>query len=160
AAIAYAAVFLLLYATFLYWYMVQEAAMSHALSFAAAAAALAVWWDGREELGPGRGVALGLIIGLAASIRWQNGLLLLLPASTLLPRLRSRPLSSVSCGAPVLAAFALGALPQLLAWKAIFGSYLLAEPPHGRDFLRLGHPYLLNTFFSSRHGLLYWTPVL
>src|SRR5262249_40433235 len=57
-------------------------------------------------------------------------------------------------------AFALGASPQLLAWRAIFGEYLLSEPPHGRDFLRLGHPYLLNTFFSSRHGLLYWTPLL
>jgi hypothetical protein len=48
----------------------------------------------------------------------------------------------------------------MLAWKAIFGQYLLDDPPHGKDFLRLGHPYLLNTFFSSRHGLLYWTPVL
>lgn len=59
-----------------------------------------------------------------------------------------------------LLAFALGAFPQLLAWKAIFGQYLLADPPHGRDFLRLDHPYLLQTLFSSRHGLLYWTPVL
>jgi hypothetical protein len=42
----------------------------------------------------------------------------------------------------------------------VFGHYLLADPPHGRDFLRLDHPYLLNTLFSSRHGLLYWTPVL
>jgi hypothetical protein len=48
----------------------------------------------------------------------------------------------------------------MLAWKAIFGSYLLADPPHGADFLRLDHPYLFQTLFSSRHGLLYWTPLL
>jgi hypothetical protein len=69
-------------------------------------------------------------------------------------------LDAVRRGLLTLAAFALGALPQMLAWKAIFGEYLLADPPHGRDFLRLGHPYLLETFFSSRHGLLYWTPLL
>jgi hypothetical protein len=33
-------------------------------------------------------------------------------------------------------------------------------PPQGRDFLRLDHPFLLETFFSSRHGLLFWTPLL
>jgi hypothetical protein len=159
-AVAFCTVFLLLYATFLYWYMVQEAVMSHALSFAVAAAVLAVWWDGRQQLHVGRGAALGLLIGLAATVRWQNGLLLLLPAATLLSGLRSQPRTGVLCGAVVLGAFTLGAFPQLLAWKAIFGTYLLADPPHGRDFLRLGHPYLLNTFFSSRHGLLYWTPVL
>jgi hypothetical protein len=52
-----------------------------------------------------------------------------------------------------------GVLPQMLAWKAIYGQYLLAYPPHGADFLRLDRPFLLNTLFSSRHGLLSWTPV-
>jgi hypothetical protein len=151
---------LLEYATFLYWYMVHDAAMSHALSFCAAAAVVAAWWDGREALSPRRALVVGLLTGLAATMRWQNGVLLLLPAATLLGQLRPRPLVAVRTGALTLAAFALGAAPQLLAWKAIFGQYLLADPPHGRDFLRLGHPYLLNTFFSSRHGLLYWTPLL
>jgi hypothetical protein len=93
-------------------------------------------------------------------VRWQNGVLLLLPGLTLLPELRRAPRATLARGGLALAAFALGALPQLLAWKAIFGEYLLADPPHGRDFLRLAHPYLLETFFSSRHGLLYWTPAL
>jgi hypothetical protein len=87
-------------------------------------------------------------------------LLLLLPAALLLPALRRRPGETLARGALVLGFFLLGALPQMLAWKAIFGSYLLADPPHGRDFLRLDHPYLLQTLFSSRHGLLFWTPVL
>ena len=30
----------------------------------------------------------------------------------------------------------------------------------GRHYMKLGRPDLLETFFSSRHGLLYWTPVL
>jgi hypothetical protein len=78
----------------------------------------------------------------------------------LVPALRRKPRQALARGALVLACFLLGALPQMLAWKAIFGSYLLADPPHGRDFLRLDHPYLLHTLFSSRHGLLFWTPML
>ncbi len=153
-------VILLLYATFLYWYMVHEAAMSHALSFFAAAVVLAIWWEGREQLSARRAAALGLAIGLAATVRWQNGVLLLLPAGVLFGELPRAWLPAIQKGLLTLAAFALGTLPQLLAWKAVFGAYLLADPPHGRDFLRLGHPFLLETFFSSRHGLLYWTPIL
>jgi hypothetical protein len=55
---------------------------------------------------------------------------------------------------------AIGALPQMLAWRALYGVFLLPAPPHGADFLRLDHPYVLHTLFSSRHGLLSWTPVL
>lgn len=160
AAEAFWTLVLLLYATFLYWYAVVEPVMSHAGSFFAASLVLWLFWEGRRGLGTGRAVLLGLAIGLAADVRWQNGVLLLLPAAALLPELRSRPRAAVSKGLATLAAFGIGALPQLLAWKAIFGTYLLLTPPHGADFLRLTHPFLLETFFSSRHGLLYWTPVL
>lgn len=165
---AAAALLLLLYATFLWWYVVYEPVMSHAGSFALSALALRLLWDQRAGLGRGRALGLGLTLGLAATVRWQNGLLLLLPGlallGQLLPALRRRAWAPagavVTTGLLTLLAFGLGALPQLLAWKAIFGSYLLADPPHGADFLRLDHPYLWQTFFSSRHGLLYFTPVL
>ena len=160
ATVAFWTSVLLLYATFLYWYVVHEAAVSHAVSFFAAALVLAVWWPARRDLRVPRALVLGILLGLGATVRWQNGVLLLLPAATLVMDLRHRAGTTVRTGMLVLVAFAAGALPQMLAWKAIFGQYLLADPPHGKDFLRLGHPYLLLTFFSSRHGLLYWTPVL
>ncbi len=166
--LATASLLLLFYATFLWWYAVYEPVMSHAGSFALSALALRLQWDQRSRLERPRALALGLVLGLAATVRWQNGLLLLLPGlallGQLLPALRRRAWAPagalVTTGLLTLAAFGLGALPQMLAWKAIFGSYLLADPPHGADFLRLDHPYLWQTFFSSRHGLLYWTPVL
>jgi hypothetical protein len=151
---------LLLYATFLWWYLVYEPVMSHAGSFFLAALVLRIYWDGRHDLGVRRVAVLGALVGVAATVRWQNALLLLLPAAALLPLLRRTPRLAFARGALVLLCFLLGALPQMLAWKAIFGSYLLADPPHGRDFLRLGHPFLLQTLFSSRHGLLFWTPLL
>jgi hypothetical protein len=148
------------YATSLYWYVVHAPLMSHALSFFAGAALLAVWWKGRHGLGPGRALAIGLLAGLAASVRWQNLLLLLLPAVTLLPELRGRIAPALGKFLLAGAGAAIGALPQMLAWKAIWGRYLFSELPQGSAYIRLGQPYLLETFFSSRHGLLYWTPVL
>jgi hypothetical protein len=159
AAAAVAAV-LVVYATSLYWYVVHAPAMSHAASFFAGAALLAVWWEGRHVLSPRRALALGVLAGLAATVRWQNLLLLLLPASTLAYELRERARAALVCGLFVAAGAVAGALPQLIAWKAIWGSYLLTAMPQGNDYVRLSRPYLLETFFSSRHGLLYWTPAL
>ena len=151
---------LVLYATFLYWYVVYEPTLSHPGSFLAAALVLRVWWTERERLSLGRAATLGLLVGLGACVRWQNGVLLLLPAATLTRQVLHEPRSTIQRGLLALLAFGVGVMPQLLAWKTLFGEYLLAGPPQGRDFLRLDHPYLLETFFSSRHGLLFWTPIL
>jgi hypothetical protein len=148
------------YGTFVAWYAVYEATVSHAMSFCIAAVCLRIWWDGRERLTVARALALGLAIGLCADVRWQNGVLLLLPAYTCLLGLRRDAAGSLKAGSALLAGFIVGVLPQLLVFKAIFGEYLLPYPVQGRDYLRLGRPRLLETFFSSRHGLLFWTPVL
>ncbi len=153
-------VLLLLYATMLWWYATIEPVMSHPGSFFLAAVVLRLWWPARHALGLRRALLLGATIGLLATVRWQGGVLLLLPGLSLLRALRRAPGPTVRTGLAALLAFVAGVLPQLLAWKAIFGEYLLADPPHGSDFLRLDHPWLLETFFSSRHGLLYWTPLL
>ena len=48
----------------------------------------------------------------------------------------------------------------MAAWHVLYGEWVLLDPPHGADFLRLGRPFVLETLFSSRHGLLSWTPIL
>ena len=150
---------LLGYATFLFWYTAYEPVMSHAPSFFLAALALVVWWGRGTGLLPGRAALLGLVAGLATLVRWQNALLLVLPLATLALE-RERPARTAASAAALLGAFALALVPQLLVFKAIFGTYLLGHPAQGRDFLHLTRPALLETFFSSRHGLLFWTPVL
>ena len=47
----------------------------------------------------------------------------------------------------------------MVAWHVLYAVWILHHPPHGTDFVRLDHPFLMNTLFSSRHGLLSWTPV-
>jgi hypothetical protein len=154
------AVALLAYATFLAWYVVYDPFVSHAGSFGLTAGAFALWWHGRVELSPRRAALLGLALGLAFCVRPQNGLWLLLPGLTILAHLRRSPRAGLVRGSILAGAFSLGALPQLLTWKTLFGSLVLSAPPQGADYIRLGFPHVLASLFSSRHGLLFWTPIL
>jgi hypothetical protein len=161
SGIALGGALLIWLATFLYWYMVQEPTMSHSFSTAAAAMVLWLWDRDRGSRTAWGHFCLGLAAGVAICIRWQNGVLLVLPAFDLLQGLRDKRKGTALLLFLLLAAGVLiGAFPQMAAWKAIYGDWILTYPPHGRDFLRLSHPFFLNTFFSSRHGLLSWTPVL
>lgn len=148
-------------ATFLYWYMVQQPTMAHAPS--AFAAALFIWeWDRtRGEPGPRSALTLGLLGGLAMCVRWQNAVLLALPAFDLVREARAFRAAVLARRALLLLAATLAAaLPQMLVWRAIFGVWVLGAPPQGTDFVRLFRPFVLETLFSSRHGVLSWTPVL
>jgi hypothetical protein len=160
SGVAFWTLALLVHGTFLCWYLAVEPVMSHAAAFFLAVAVVYAWWDGREGLSHARAATLGLLVGLLAAVRWQGALLLLL-AMAPLPAMARRSWPAAGKAAALMAGgFLLGVLPQLLAWKVIFGSYVLADPPQGRHFLRLSRPFLLETLFSSRHGLLFWTPVL
>lgn len=161
-ALALASVLLLWAGGFLHWYMVHQPTMSHAPSAAGAAFVIWLWDRTRDGRSARASLLLGLAIGFAMCLRWQNGVLLALPAIDLLLLAwrRSHPWRTLVLGATLLGAGAIaGALPQLLAWNALYGMWLLPYPPHGTDFVRLGHPYVLHTLFSSRHGLLSWTPL-
>jgi hypothetical protein len=162
AGIALSAALLAWGATFLHWYMVHQPTMSHAPSTFAVAVVLWLWDRDRERRGGWAQFLLGLALGLAMCIRWQNGIFLILPAVEWLVRpwkARAVGWEALRSGAALGTGCLLGALPQLVAWKVIYGEWLLRYPPHGADFLRLDHPFVLETLFSTRHGLLSWTPV-
>jgi hypothetical protein len=150
---------LLAWGTFLFWYLAYEPVMSHAASFFLAVLVLRVWWDRGTELSPRRAALLGLLIGVASDVRWQNALLLSLPLATVVVE-RRQPARSAAAAVALATAFAVALVPQLLVFKAIYGAYVLPYPVQGRGFLHLRRPALLETLFSSRHGLLYWSPVL
>ena len=161
--LALAAVLALWAGSFLHWYMVHQPTMSHAPSAFGAALVIALWERSRGTRTWRGSLALGLALGFAMCLRWQNGVLLVLPAFDLARAAWARTAAwrSLAAGAGALGAGALvGALPQMIAWNALYGMWLLPYPPHGTDFVRLDHPYVLETLFSSRHGMLSWTPLL
>ena len=78
-------------------------------------------------------------------------------ASDLSARLRSLP-SHVALLAAGLGAFLLPLVPQIAYWDTITGSWFVYT--YGDERLDLLHPHLLETLFSVRKGLLFWSPLL
>ena len=164
---ATAACLLIWLAGFLYWYMVWQPTYAHSASFALAAYAVWLWDRDRASRGRWGFFYLGVILGLGMCVRWQNGVLLLLPAIDLVLRLAREQTrlagalpALIGLGALTLVGAGIGAFPQMAAWKALYDMWVLPYPPQGTEFVRLDHPWLLETFFSARHGLMSWTPAL
>ena len=157
---AFAATLLVWFGTQLHWYIVYQPWMSHALGTFTAVLFIWFWDRSRLQRGWRDALALGLVGGLMVCVRWQNGLLLFLPLFDWLWAGWRRDRAVLLAGPILFAGFLVGLSPQLLAWKAIYGDYLLARPPHGAGFVGYLSPFVFETLFSSRHGLLSWTPLL
>jgi len=147
AAVAVVAVAL---ATPFVYYLLYEPSYSHTFSAFAVGAFLLAWWRGRENRTAAGWLLLGLLGGLMALVRWQDGPLLAI-ALLDLPKARWRVL--------LLAPGALLALaPQLAVDRVLFGTWLPVRPA-GQD-LELWPGHYLQVLFASHHGLLVWSPVL
>ncbi len=104
--------------------------------------------------------------GLMTTIRWQNALFSLLPlieSAWLLTEAwrggdRQAFRRVLMRGAAFTAAAVIGFAPQMLAWKAIYGSYL-AISPVGPE-IRWYDPRIIDILWSSRNGLFAVSPVL
>ena len=149
-SVALAAVVLTWLATQLYWYMVYQPWMAHALGTFTVTLFIWFWDRSRLRRGPRDALVLGLIGGLMVCVRWQNGIVLLLPFLDWLYCLRRREKEVLVAGVVLLGGFFLGILPQLLAWHAIYGQFVLLDPPHGASYLRYTRPFLSSS--CSRRG--------
>jgi len=158
-------------ATFMLYYTLYEPYMSHAASFFTSTLFVYFWDSTRfsqtlQMRSTRQWILLGLAAGLMMMVRWQNALLMVLPAMEslilylLLLRSKSRPKAiSLLAGNFLFLFFTLAAFfPQMAAWKIIYGSFLTI--PQGTSFLRWDSPFILELLFSSRHGLYAWSPVV
>ena len=129
------------------YYLLSEPSYSHTFSVFFVSAFLYVWWKGPPSTSLGW-LGLGVLGGLMAATRYQDGLLV---AIVLIDfrRLRWRALLLVP---GVLIGFA----PQLAVDQAQFGDWLPHRfPGQVEDPL---HGHYLDVLFSSRDGLFVWTP--
>jgi hypothetical protein len=150
---------LLTLGTTIVFYSAVEVAMAHGPGAAAVAALVCYWLRTYGSRGAGRWLAVGVLVGVAALMRWQLVTFALLPAGEcLLACLRTRRLD----GRPVLglALAGLGAaaafLPQLVAWRAVYGDWLPAPVATAHNWFR---PAWWRVLLSSDRGLFYWTPL-
>jgi hypothetical protein len=141
----------------LYFYLIYEPSMSHVLSFFAVAGLIFFYL--RDDLNLKRKYFLvGLFLGLAVLIRWQNLVFMIIPVLGLIFNkqrfLQERIYSIIICLLTAVVVF----IPQLLAWKYLYGSWLAL--PQGAGFFNLWPQNLLNFFFNGNHGLFFWHPWL
>ena len=162
---------LVILGSFMIWYIVKEPSMTHAPSMAAVAGFTWAWvatrggaWGAQRTLR--QWAWLGAIAGFMTLIRWQSALFAILPAcdaAMLLiaaARAGDRPqLKHALIGGALFTAFATIAFtPQMVAWHSIYGSWLAVSPIGPQ--IRWADPHLVDILWSSRNGLLSWSPVL
>ncbi len=176
----------------LLWYTFFEPSMSHAPTAACLVFAMVAWRVWARYPSAGRALLVGLTAGLLAMQRWQFILWVVVPMGHLLYLAvrRDRPVPGVGesgaagsggssavkppspvCMTTPLAAGHLGLImlgtlialaPQFLAWKLVWGSWVVNPTGGGVDFIRLSwsEPKMLSVMWSQRHGLFTWHPVL
>jgi hypothetical protein len=152
--------------SFMLWYLVKEPTMTHAPSMAAVAAFAYVWARTLQQRTTAGWIGLGLLAGLMATIRWQNAIFAILPAidwgidliEAWRRRDRGLAIRVIRGGFAFAAAATASFLPQMLAWKSIYGHYL-AISPVGPE-IRWRAPQIQDVLWSSRNGLFSTSPVL
>lgn len=140
--------------------------MTHAPAMAGTAAFAWFWASTRGTRTLRQWALLGAIAGFITLIRWQNLLFAMLPACEALAllvsswragdRLRTRAL--IGAGLTFIACATIAFVPQMLAWKAIYGSYLAVSPVGPQ--IRWWDSHVIDVLWSSRNGLLSWSPIL
>lgn len=142
------------------WYAVYEPSMPHALAAATATATLASALPLRARSVRSAAV-LGALLGLATLMRPQHGVLAVLPFVECIAVVRrdSSQARAATMRLGITAAVAsIVFAPQLMAWKAIYGQWLVV--PQGAGFMRWTEPMVSAVLFSSRNGLFTSTPIL
>ncbi|MCC6999743.1 MAG: hypothetical protein IT370_34390 [Deltaproteobacteria bacterium] len=150
----------------LLYYAIRQPGYSHPVAVAAAAAFVLAWDATRDRRSLRGWVLCGVLAGATALARPQNAiwsLLLVLDAGFVaLPLLwrKEWPAALRALPGPALGAAAalLVFLPQMLAWRSLYGSWLTV--PQGPGFMRWGESRWVETVFSSRNGLLPYAPIL
>jgi hypothetical protein len=155
------------FGTPLWFYMYLHPSMSHACSFFAVGWLL--WLCLREGRGvvPLRFFLVGLTSALIIVTRFNDGVFLLIAWVWAWQRIREsigeRKIRIVTVGCALFTVgFALGMLPQCLAWQTMHGVWYSGPRSYdlGKNFAIWQSPHLFDVLFSGRRGLFVWSPVL
>jgi hypothetical protein len=146
-----------------FFYMTVAPGYSHAVSLFAVALLL---WLSLRALARDGGVTtldaavLGVVGGLAALVREQDVLFLVVPAMAIAwSGLRRRePLRALLRGVVLGAAAFVTFGPQLLVYKTLYGVY--RPSPYVRQKLVYSSPHFFDVLLDPTHSLFLWSPLL
>lgn len=170
-AVAVLAVLSIFTGSNLLYYVLREGSFSHALASLATACFVLVWFKLEEQPSLARWALLGLTAGWMVLLYWLSAILLLPAAMTwarFMVRAATRtpathphtpPAGQTLLGGAVAALLVLLLFsPQMFVWYTLYGSLLTV--PQGNDYITPDKIHLVALLFSTRHGLLPWTPAL
>ena len=141
------------------YYSLVSPTYSHAASMLVVSGFWLAWIATLDRQTIARYAGIGALAGAAALMRWQDAVLLMIPAIEALYRWRALgPAGSVARAAAAIASAAIAFLPQVAVWTVLYGSPFVI--PQGSGFMRWSEPALWSVLFSDNHGLLTWTPVV
>ncbi len=133
------------------FYMYVTPPMSHATSIFTTSLFLFVWHRLRDKDSTGSWALIGIVGGLAALVRWQDGLFMLIPI------LDRKPLRlKAACVAAAFVMF----IPQLWIWWKLNGALNPYSTGNLKGKFFWEGRYLISVLFSTYHGLFIWTPVI
>jgi hypothetical protein len=146
----------------LLYYMTVAPGFSHAPALFVVA--LLCWLTLRAHAAPASGIstyaAIGLVGGLGALVREQDGLFLVMPGILLLAEMRrtGQVVPGLVRGAVMgLCAF-LAFVPQLLVYRSLYGGF--HPSPLVSQKMDFRSPHLLQVLFDPAHSLFAWSPLL
>src|SRR5688500_6440478 len=134
--------------------MTANPSMSHGVSVFAATAMVWLWLRVRGDREPRQWALVGLAGGLAALVRPQDAVLLVIPVLDL--AIRRGPKRRALIG--LLAPPALLGLAQLALWFAMYGPGFVGVV-RDQNLVAGIEPHVLDFLFAARHGMLTWTPL-
>lgn len=139
------------------YYSLVSPAYSHTASMLAVSAFFAAWIGQRDAPSLARFAGWGALAGIAALMRWQEAVLIVVPlveAARWRVTFGRRLVAAVTVGAAWLVAF----LPQMLVWTVLYGQPFAL--PQGPSFMQWTDPHLFAVLLSDNHGLFIWAPLL
>ncbi len=165
--LAAAAALTLMFTTPMLYYQYREPIYSHAASALITGLVVLTWWRLRPQpLSWRNGAILGVLIGLAALVRWQHLIYLSLPAVAALwdwavlpadkrgPAFKQAMIYGVAIGAAAFLVF----LPQMGVWKLFYGSWVTV--PQGDPYMVWTPTFFWPTLISPYRGLFTWMPII
>lgn len=149
---------LVLLASSLFFYQTFDLFWAHNIAFCCAAIVYYLTRNIERLPGVASWVLIGFFSGLLVISRYASAVLLFYPAlalTALVLRDRSRVRGALLGGIAFLAVAAL----QLIAWKIVYGEYLVNPYDVYNVRFNWASPHLLEILISPYHGLFYWHPV-
>lgn len=166
------AVALVFLGTPLGYYIWFDPYMAHATGFLALTAYFFVCLRWRDALSAGRGrraltlaAAMGALLGFAFMVRYPNAMAALFPIGVAAGEWlgadragRGRILRQyLACVLPAGAAMFAASVPQLLAWKLVYGEYVLYS--YTGEKISLLPIHALQVLAGSSNSILLWSPL-